>query len=106
MLKVGAQRIKEKTFQTYLKSLTATDDTDYSLWKATKTLKPPTQQFPPIRKKGPDKVKANNFVAHLGKVFKPNELSHNEEFEKEINRTLEEPLQITKPTKFFTPREI
>jgi hypothetical protein len=33
-------------------------------------------------------------------------LSHNEEFEKGINRMLEEQLQITKPIKFFTPKEI
>lgn len=31
---------------------------------------------------------------------------HNEEVEKEINRTLEEPLQITKIIKFCTPKEI
>jgi predicted esterase YcpF (UPF0227 family) len=28
------KRIKEETFQTHLQSLTATADTDYSLWKA------------------------------------------------------------------------
>jgi hypothetical protein len=53
-----------------------------------------------------DKEKANNFVAHLEKVFTPNEMSHNEEFEKESNRTLEKPLQITTQIKFFTPKEI
>jgi hypothetical protein len=41
--------INEETFQTYLQGLTETDDTDYSLWKATKRLKQPTQRIPPIR---------------------------------------------------------
>jgi hypothetical protein len=30
-------------------------------------------------------------------------MSHNEEFEKEVNRTLEDALQIAKPVKIFTP---
>jgi hypothetical protein len=85
IFKFGARRIKEETFQTYLQSLTATDDTDYSLWKATKRLKQPTQRIPPIRKTDQTwarnaKEKANDFAAHLEKVFKPIEMSHNEEF--------------------------
>jgi hypothetical protein len=35
-LKDQIKRIKEETFQTYLQSLTATADTNHSLWKATK----------------------------------------------------------------------
>jgi hypothetical protein len=45
------ERIKEEIFQTYIQSLT-TADTDYSLWKATKRLKP-TQHIPPIEKSAP-----------------------------------------------------
>jgi hypothetical protein len=41
-LKDQIKRIKEETFQTYLQGLTATADTDYSLWKATKRSKQPT----------------------------------------------------------------
>jgi hypothetical protein len=44
-LKVQIKRIKEETFQTHLQSLTATADTDYSLCKATKRLKQPTQSI-------------------------------------------------------------
>jgi hypothetical protein len=33
-------------------------------------------------------------------------MSQNEDFEKEINRTLEGPLQIIEPIKFFVPKEI
>lgn len=35
-LKDYIKRIKEITFQTYIKTITKTTDTDYSLWKATK----------------------------------------------------------------------
>jgi hypothetical protein len=88
-----------------------TDDTDYSLWKATKGLKQPTQRIPPVRKTDQtwarsDKEKANNFAAHSKNIFISNQMSHNEELEKEINRPLEEPLQITNQIKFFTPKVI
>jgi hypothetical protein len=35
-LKDQIKRVKEETFQTHLQGLTATADTDYSFWKATK----------------------------------------------------------------------
>jgi hypothetical protein len=37
-LKDQIKRIKEETFQTPFRGLTATADSDYSLWKATKQL--------------------------------------------------------------------
>jgi hypothetical protein len=42
----------------------------------------------------------------LERAFKPNEMVQNEDFEKEINRTLEEPPQIIEPIKFFAHKEI
>jgi hypothetical protein len=59
-LKDKIKRIKEETFQTRLHSSTATADTDYSLWRATKRLKQPTQRIPPIRRRtrpGPEVIK-------------------------------------------------
>ncbi|KMQ93692.1 rna-directed dna polymerase from mobile element jockey-like protein [Lasius niger] len=60
----------------YLKNLSATEATDYSLWKATKKIKNPQQSIPPLRL--PDgkwarssKDKANLFAEHLAKVFTP-----------------------------------
>jgi hypothetical protein len=44
-------------------------------------------------------------VPRLDKAFKPNRLSHIEEFGKETKGTLEEPLQITEAIKFFTPKK-
>ena len=40
---------KQKAIQTYLEGLTATDASDYSLWKATKRLQRPQTQIPPLR---------------------------------------------------------
>jgi hypothetical protein len=39
-LKDPIKRIKEEIFQTYLQSLTATEDTDYSPWETTNTRNP------------------------------------------------------------------
>jgi hypothetical protein len=39
-------------------------------------------------------------------VFKPNEIPGNAEQEEDIQRILEEPLQLASPIKFFTPSEI
>jgi predicted glycoside hydrolase/deacetylase ChbG (UPF0249 family) len=78
-LKDQIERMKEETFQTHLQSLTATVDTDYSIWKATKRLKQPIQRIPQIRSADQtwarsDKEKANTFAGPLEKTFKPSEL--------------------------------
>jgi hypothetical protein len=52
------------------------------------------------------KKKRTLLQAYLEKTFKPQELPQNEGFETEINRTLEDLLQLMKPIKFFTPKEI
>ena len=43
---------KQKVIQTYLESLTAMEDTENSLWKATKRLKQPQTPPPPLRTDG------------------------------------------------------
>jgi hypothetical protein len=43
-------KIKKRNISDIPSSLTATADTDYSFWKATRRLKQPTQHFPPIGK--------------------------------------------------------
>lgn len=64
--------------QNYLSELTATETTDYSLWKAARNLKRPEVSNPPIRKPDghwarSDLEKAIAFSNHLQKVFTPNE---------------------------------
>jgi hypothetical protein len=108
-LKDQIKRVKEETFQTHLQNLTATVDTDYSLWKETKRLKQLTQRVPPVRKADQtwarsDTEKANTFAGHLEKTFKPSKLPQNEALETiKINKAPKEPLQLTQPIKFFTP---
>ena len=68
---------KNEEVQTYLQNLTPTVATDYSLWKATKSLKQPQTQFPPIRRQDggwarSEKDKAHTFAEHLAQVFTPN----------------------------------
>jgi hypothetical protein len=41
--------LKNEGIQDYLQGLTPTDATDYSLWKATRKIKQPQHQIPPIR---------------------------------------------------------
>ncbi|KAL4097143.1 hypothetical protein QTP88_021967 [Uroleucon formosanum] len=45
------KEIKNETFKSYLSGLTVTDNTDYSLWKATRLMKRPRVQIPPFSKK-------------------------------------------------------
>jgi hypothetical protein len=76
--------MEPEKFETQFQSLTKTADTCYSLWKETRRLKQRTQNIPPIRNADQtcapsDKEKANTFSRHLGKIFKPNELTQNED---------------------------
>ena len=62
--------------QNYLSELSATERTDYSLWKATKNLKRPVNSNPPIRLPSgdwarSDEEKALAFASHLKEVFSP-----------------------------------
>jgi len=75
-LKNLLNKLKNESIQNYLKNLTATEATDYNLWKATRSLKQPKQHVPPIRKSDGswarnDKDKAVTFATHLDKVFQP-----------------------------------
>lgn len=50
ILRDKINEMKNETFKSYLSGLSATDDTDYSLWKATRRIKIPHTHVPPIRK--------------------------------------------------------
>ncbi|CAA9999210.1 unnamed protein product [Nesidiocoris tenuis] len=76
-LKSIMNEIQEETQEEFIMSLTSHQNTDYSLWKATKHLKRPTVQAPPI--KNPtnnewfktNQEKADIFSRHLANTFKP-----------------------------------
>jgi hypothetical protein len=68
--------IKQQSIASYLQDLTDNASIDYSLWKATKRLKRPIMGIPPLRKPDcawakDDKVKADEFVAHLKRTIQP-----------------------------------
>ena len=67
---------KQKAIQTYLENLTATEATKYSLWRATKRLKPPQTPIPTLRTDDggwakSDTWKANVLAEHFANIFKP-----------------------------------
>jgi hypothetical protein len=49
--------VKQQGVQTYLTNLTATEATDYSLWKATRELKRPPTPISPLRTAGDELAK-------------------------------------------------
>lgn len=74
-LKYLIKDIKNQSVNKYLSTLTGQKDTDYSLWKATKNLKRPKLQVPPIKNKDNwarnAKQKADLFANHLEETFQP-----------------------------------
>lgn len=93
----------------YLEKLTSDKNTDYSLWKATKNIKKPTVQIPPIKEENgtwaiSNEQKAKRFAEHLEGIFRPNDSETScEPLILEVNSTnLDEPNYI----KLVTPREI
>jgi hypothetical protein len=70
-------QFKQQSIDAHLQDLTDNASTD-SLWKATKRLKQPTINIPPVRKQDhtlarTNKEKAEVFVDHLERTFQPNE---------------------------------
>jgi hypothetical protein len=70
---------KQQAIQTYLESLSPTEASDYSLWKATKRLQRPQTLIPPLRTPGGEWAKrdvrllhkANTLADHFEHVFQP-----------------------------------
>lgn len=84
-LKNEIKNWKNNNMNTYLSNLTSNKSTDYSLWKATKNMKRPITQIPPIRKLDgswarSNEQKANTFAEHLVEIFKPNSEDTDEEW--------------------------
>lgn len=109
-LKVLIQEWKNETLQSYLSKLTHTSDTNYSLWKATKTLKRPQQQITPLKTQSgtwarSDSEKANTYAYHLHKVFEPLP-SSNQQLDNKIHKYHTSPNQMSLPMKHATPQEL
>ena len=76
-LRKALEEERENGLQKYLSEVTATETTDYSLWKAVKNLKKPNICQSPLRLPNgdwarSDKDKAETFAHHLKEVFNTN----------------------------------
>lgn len=110
-LKYQLSRQKNVAVEDYLRNLSATETTDYSLWKATRNLKNMKQSVPPIRDAfgnwaRSNKDKAFVFANHLANVFRPIPSTINQEEQRAIHQFLEAPHQMDLPTKNFTITEV
>jgi hypothetical protein len=87
--------------QTFLKGLTPTESTDYSLWKATKNLKQAKNPSPPLSTSPKtwtisNVEKSHIFAEHLATVFQSHHSEHEPEEEPLIQR-METPYQLEPP---------
>ncbi|XP_018377267.1 PREDICTED: RNA-directed DNA polymerase from mobile element jockey-like [Trachymyrmex cornetzi] len=96
--------------QDYLRTLSPTQGTDYSLWKATKRLKQP--QIPVLPLRLPDgkwarsaQAKAETFAQHLKQVFTPHP-GETLTDENEVHRSLNETYQMEPPLEKFKMSEV
>lgn len=110
-LKQNLHDLKNEEIKDYLSKLTATQATNYSLWKATKKLNQPKAHVPPIKMENgnwarSDNEKASTFANHLVKVFQPFSSELSEEEENEITEFLESPAQMSPPISGFNINEI
>lgn len=109
-LKTLIQKTTDDTLQLKLESLTATKESNYSLWKFTKAYDRPHEQKPPIKdddkwaKTGQEK--ADIFAKHLSQVFKPNDETDDRDVESHVNSILKEDFQLCLPPKPVTPQEV
>ncbi len=96
-----------KSFASYIENLSATKDTEYSLWKAAKKLRKPKLSMPALNNADgkwarSDLDKAELFADHLSKVFTP----HDDIPDGEVNAYLEAPLQMRLLIKPTSPSEV
>lgn len=108
-LKSLLQDWNDNSFQEKLESLTATESTNYSLWKIAKAFDRPQAAKPPLKcaqgwARKPQQ-KADLFADHLAKVFHPNE-SMDDEFDNEVDTFLNQEFQMDLPPKPVTVREV
>jgi hypothetical protein len=100
-IKSFIKELKNESINRYLQNLTAQKDTEYSLWKATKGIKRPKIQAPPIKNDNGTwarsaKQKADLFAAYLEETFRPLPKQTDEENIYPINKC--DDLEITPVT--------
>ncbi|KAL4123100.1 hypothetical protein QTP88_015330 [Uroleucon formosanum] len=99
------KEMKNETFKSYLSSLTVADNTDYSLWKASRLMKRPHVQIQSFRKEDStwarsEQEKAEMYARHFEHVFMPNTI------DSEFDILQCQPLNSAREIKHFSPLEI
>ena len=102
-LKLLLNDLKQQAIQSYPETLTATEATEYSLWKATKRLNRPQTHIPPLRTAAGDWAKSDTQKAH---VFQPYDSEIPDVEEREILHPQEAPSRLETPTKKFKITEV
>lgn len=109
ILKKKLKDLHNSAIQKYLEELSPMQDTDYSLWKATKIIRQPQKRIPPIRTQQGwariDEEKCDVFAAHFVNVFQPHPAAQNED-EKDLYNFLEAPFQMDMPIQAFSKFEV
>jgi len=98
---------RNQGIQKYLRELSPSAKTNYSLWKATKRLKRPQIQFPPIRKQDGRSARSDEEMAevsavHLSKVFEPHTREIIIDEEKKLLMDTNTSAQMAVPIMLFT----
>ena len=110
-LKILLKNYKQQAIQTYLESLTPTEATDYSLWKATKRLQRPQTPNPPLRTPGAewaksDDQKVNTLADHFEHVFQPHTYDQTGNDKQDTPHALGTNMLPANPIKKFTVADV
>jgi hypothetical protein len=110
-LKILLNSYKQQAIQTYLESLTPTEATDYSLWKANKRLQRPQTPIPPLRTPGGEWAKSdiqkfNKLADHFEHVFQPHTYDQTGNDKQDTPHTLGTHKLPATPIKKFTVAEV
>jgi hypothetical protein len=110
-LKRLLNNLKNDSIQNYLKNLSATNATNYSLWKATKRLKQPQAPIHPIKlnERGwarNEQEKALAFGKNLEKIFQPFAATCRVEEDNAVHDFLEAPFKLNLPIKKIKISEV
>lgn len=110
-LKTKLNADKNEGIQQYLKSLSPSQASDYTLWKATKKLNKPQDRNPPILRTDKswarsDQEKADVFADHLSNVFTPFEQLVTAESEEFIHQFLNNPIEEEQFSTRFKVKEV
>lgn len=104
-------QIKNETISNYLRNLSPSIQSDFSLWKATRKLNQPQKHYPPIKMNNnewaiSDVDKAQTFAVHLKNTFTPFPAVLNDTEYSTIYDFMDIPLQLSPPIKKFNIKEV